>query len=53
MSEEEKNIVKLQVEDYEKYLSLMKGQMPSIDLEKILGDGKVEAPKMLIDNETP
>jgi hypothetical protein len=31
----------------------MKGQMPQVDLEKVLGDGRVEVPKMLIDKETP
>jgi hypothetical protein len=31
----------------------MKGQMPQVDIEKVLGGGKVEAPKMLIDKETP
>ncbi len=31
----------------------MKTQMAQVDLEKVLGDGKVEVPKMIIDKETP
>lgn len=31
----------------------MKAQMAQVDLEKVLGDGKVEVPKMIIDKETP
>jgi len=27
--------------------------MAQVDLEKVLGDGKVEVPKMIIDKETP
>lgn len=53
MSEDEKTKIKLQVEDYQRFLYLMEGQMPQMDLEKILADGKVEVPKMLIDKETP
>ncbi len=30
----------------------MKAQMAQVDLEKVLGDGKVEVPKMIIDKET-
>lgn len=31
----------------------MKGRMAQVDIEKVLGGGKVEVPKMVIDKETP